>query len=144
MANALGNLTSRALTLSRRHAPWRTDAAPNIGRPLREQAAALPAAVDAALATYDFRTACRAITALAEAGNRFIETEAPWQLARAAADGDAAAAARFEGVIDAILTACRVAADELTPFIPEGAARLRIQLRSSETKPVPAFPRITE
>jgi methionyl-tRNA synthetase len=115
---------------------------PDIGAGLRAQAAALPTAVDAALAEYDLRGACRAITALAEAGNRFIEAEAPWRLAKAAADGDAVAAARFTGVIEATLSACRVAAEELAPFVPHGAARLLAQLGPGAAEPVPAFPRI--
>jgi methionyl-tRNA synthetase len=136
LANTLGNLVSRALTLSRRDAAWRTATTTgDVGEALRAQAAALAAAVDDALARYDFRSACAAIVALAEAGNRFIETEAPWQLARKAEAGDDDAAQRFEAVIDAVLTACRVAADELRPFLPDGAARLVAQS-------APAFPRI--
>jgi hypothetical protein len=52
--------------------------------------------------------------------------------------GDTHAAQRFEAIIDTILAACRVAADELTPFIPDGAIRLATQLESSEDKPAPA------
>jgi methionyl-tRNA synthetase len=144
LANTVGNLTSRTLTLSRREAAWRTKPPADVGENLRSRAAALPAEVDAALASYDLRAACGAITALADAGNRFIEAEQPWHLAKAAADGDVTAAARFEGVIDALLTACRVAADELGPFIPDGAARLRSQLQPGTTKPTPALPRITQ
>ncbi|MBV9920993.1 MAG: class I tRNA ligase family protein, partial [Pseudonocardia sp.] len=137
LANTLGNLASRALTLSRRDAAWRTaSTTSDVGEDLRAQTAALPAAVDDALARYDFRGACAAIVALAAAGNRFIETEAPWQLARKAETGDADAAQRFEAVIDAVLTACRVAADELRPFLPDGATRL-------VAHPAPAFPRIS-
>jgi methionyl-tRNA synthetase len=144
LANALGNLAWRALTLSRREGAWRTGPAARVGEKLRTQAAALPAEVDAALAGYDFRAACAAITSLAEAGNRFIEAEEPWHLANAAAGGNIVAAERFEGVIAAVLTVCRVAADELTPFIPDGAARLGAQLGTRTVKPAPAFPRITE
>ncbi len=144
LANALGNLASRALTLSRRYAAWRTKPAAVAGEQLHAQATSLPATVDAALGSYDFRAACQAITALAEAGNRFIEAEQPWQLAKAADAGDTAAAGRFEAVIDAILTACRIAADELAPFIPDGAARLQAQLDSSAPRPSLAFPRIAE
>jgi methionyl-tRNA synthetase len=144
LANALGNLASRALTLSRREGTWRTRPAAGFGEKLRSHAAALPAEVDAALAGYDFRAACAAITSLAEAGNRFIEAEGPWHLAKAAAAGDDVAAERFEGVIAAVLAVCRVAADEVTPFAPRGAARLSAQLGTSTAKPAPAFPRITE
>src|SRR5882757_4446587 len=143
LANTLGNLAARALTLSRRDAAWRTAATTDVGDDLLRQSAGLPAAVDQALARYDFRTACEAIAALAEAGNRFIEDETPWHLAKTADAGDTYAAQRFEAVIDTILAACRVAADELVPFIPNGATRLAAQLESHQTKPAPAFPRIT-
>jgi methionyl-tRNA synthetase len=141
LANTLGNLASRALTLSHRDATWRT-ASSGAGQDLREQTAALRGVVDHAVEGYDFRAACEAIIALAESGNRFIEAEAPWLLAKAAEAGDADAAQRFEAVIGAVLSACRVAAAELVPFTPDGAARLSAQLASTETKPGPAFPRI--
>ncbi len=141
LANTLGNLAARTLTLSRRHRARRAATTVGVGADLRAQTAALPTAVDHALARYDFRSACAAIVALAEAGNRFIEAEAPWQLVTRAEAGDGRAAERFAAVIDAVLTACRVAADELGPFLPEGAARLAAQLASRETRPAPAFPR---
>jgi len=145
LANALGNLAPRVLTLSRRPAARRITATVAVGDELHQQAAALPAVVDHALARYDFRAACEAIIALAEAGNRFIEAETPWQLAKAADAGDTHAAQRFEAVLDTILAVCRVAADELTPLVPEGAARLAAQLNLNEAnKHASAFPRITE
>jgi methionyl-tRNA synthetase len=98
--------------------------------------------VDRALARYDFRSACEAIIALADAGNRFIEAEAPWRPARAADAGDTHVAERFEAVVDAVLAVCRIAADELTPFVPDGAARLAAQLGPTGVQPAPAFPRI--
>jgi methionyl-tRNA synthetase len=107
---------------------YRCHAATGVGYDLREQTSALHAAVDQALARYDFRTASEAIIGLAECGNQFIEAEAPWHLAKAADAGDTHAAQRFEAVIDTILAACRVAADELTPFIPDGAIQLAAQL----------------
>ena len=59
--------------------------------------------------------------------------------------GDTHAAQRFEAVLDTILAVCRVAADELTPLVPEGAARLAAQLNLNEAnKHASAFPRITE
>ncbi|QTE29440.1 methionine--tRNA ligase [Pengzhenrongella sicca] len=142
LANCLGNLASRTLTLSARDRAWHRPATTRVGASLRAAAAALPAIVDGALARFDFRAACEAIAGLAEAGNRFIESEAPWRLATAADAGDLAAAARFEAVIDALLDLCRVAAAELEPFVPDGSARLADQLAAAVTKPTPAFPRI--
>src|SRR4051794_4304288 len=46
LANALGNLASRALTLSRREGAWRIRPAAGVGEKVRAQAAALPAEVD--------------------------------------------------------------------------------------------------
>ncbi len=142
LANALGNLASRTLTLSRRNRNWHPTPAPSVGEELLAKAEALPASVDAALARYDFRAACEAIAGLAEEGNKFIEDEAPWRLAKAADAGDAEAAAKFEAVIGVLLHICRVAAGELEPFVPDGSARLTDQLDASEGTPTPAFPRI--
>jgi methionyl-tRNA synthetase len=144
LANTLGNLASRVLALARRVAHWRTATrTTDVGADLRARTAALPTAVDDAVARYDFRDACAAIVALAEAGNRFIETEVPWQLAREADAGDVYAARRFEAVIDAVLGACRVAAAELRPFLPDGATRLAAGLTPGAVQPAPAFPRIS-
>ena len=143
LANSLGNLTSRTLTLaarSPRH--WAPPAAAGVGDDLRAEAAALPPAIDAALARYDFRTACQLIAGLAESGNRFIEAEAPWHLAKAADAGDAAAAARFAAVIDTLLTTCTAAAHELEPFVPQGSTRLARELSATGRKPTAVFPRI--
>ncbi|ACZ22950.1 methionyl-tRNA synthetase [Sanguibacter keddieii DSM 10542] len=142
LANGLGNLVSRTLTLARRDRSWSAPPTAEVGVEVRAAARALPDAVDAALARYDLRSACEAITGLVEHGNRFIEGEAPWRLARAADAGDLEAAARFEGVVDALVELCRVATHELEPFVPEGAARLVAQLDAGVGRPVPAFPRI--
>ncbi|MGZ4533584.1 MAG: class I tRNA ligase family protein, partial [Mycobacteriaceae bacterium] len=143
LANSLGNLASRTLTLAARDRAWHPELAANVGLDLRDHAARLPAVVDASLARYDFRAACVAIAGLAEAGNRFIESEAPWRLAKAADASDEDAAARFEAVIDTLLDVCRTAALELEPFVPDGSARLITQLTGTADKPAAAFPRIT-
>lgn len=142
LANGLGNLVSRTLTLARRDRSWSAPLSPGVGGEIRAAARAVPDAVDAALARYDLRSACEAITGLVEQGNRFIEGEAPWRLARAADAGDPEAAARFEGVVGALVELCRVATLELAPFVPDGAARLVAQLDAGVGRPVPAFPRI--
>jgi methionyl-tRNA synthetase len=142
LANSLGNLASRTLTLARRTHTGRPGSRPAVGEELVDLAARLPSAVDGALDRYDFRAACEAIVGVAEAGNRFIEAEQPWLLARSADAGDADAVARFGAVIDALLNACRVAALELGPFAPDGAARLIEQLDRPSDRQASAFPRI--
>lgn len=142
LANSLGNLASRTLTLARRDRTWRSFPAAGVADALLEAAAALPDTVDSALARHDFRAACQAIAALAEAGNRFIEAEAPWHLATTADAGDDNAASRFEAIIGVLLELCRMAADELEPFVPEGSARLTEQLAHWGRQLTRSFPRL--
>jgi methionyl-tRNA synthetase len=142
LANTIGNLASRTLTLARRAAPWRTPALLG-GEQLGLGATALPDVVGTALDRYDFRTATRGIVDLAAAANRLLEAEAPWTLARAADQGDARAAARFEAVIGSILPACTAIAEALSPLTPAGAQRLRNQLGQEDGRPTAAFPRLS-
>lgn len=141
LANSVGNLASRTLALAGRSRSWAFEHRAGVGEELRARASALAATVDQQLDRYDVRAACKAVVALAEAGNRFIESEAPWHLATAADQGDPEAAGRFEAVIGALLSVCRTAACELEPFVPSGSARLVEQLASSGAR-THAFPRI--
>ena len=56
---------------------------------LRETIERTPEAVRSALARFDFRAAAAAVFEIVEQANRYVETAAPWHLARAerAADG---------------------------------------------------------
>jgi methionyl-tRNA synthetase len=118
LANGVGNLVNRTLTLARRHG-----IAPAAVEP------GLADRVDAALARADFRAATDAVWAEVDRGNRLIEARQPWKSADPAP------------VLAELLGLCRVLADELRPFIPSGAERLRAQLRS-ERPPRPVFPRL--
>ena len=64
-------------------------------------------------------------------------------LAKAAEAGDAGAGERFDVVIATLLHLCRTVADELEPFVPDGAERLHVQLAAVGSRPEPAFPRLT-
>ena len=66
--------------------------------------------------------------------------------------GDADAGGRLDEVLARLVEACRVVAVELSPFVPDGAARLREQLGSPQGTeaagpdrvgtPTPVFPRL--
>jgi methionyl-tRNA synthetase len=56
--------------------------------------------------------------------NRFVDAERPWELAKAARDGDAAAAARLDGVLGDLLETCRLVALYAAPVMPRVAARV--------------------
>jgi methionyl-tRNA synthetase len=119
LANGVGNLVNRTLSLVRKTGARETP----VGH-------GLPAAIDRALAAFDIRAATEAITAAVAEANRYVEAERPWQLA-----GD-----RRDTVLATLAGTCRLLARELSPFLPEGAARIAAQLDAGTPRPV--FPRL--
>lgn len=145
LANGLGNLVNRTVTLVRKFRDGRVD----LGAPIPadidiiDAARQLPAEIDRHLGVFDFRAATGVIRSVVAAGNRLVEAERPWELARRERGGDAAAAARLDAVLRSLVQACRSVATELTPFLSCGAERLRGRLGTgNETgRPGSAFPR---
>jgi methionyl-tRNA synthetase len=119
LANGIGNLANRTLTLAHRSGGVRPAAG----------ASDLPDRVDAALRTGDFRAATAALSAEADRGNRLLEAAQPWKLADP------------RPVLAEVLGICRTLADELRTFLPSGAERLRTQL-CADGPPRPVFPRL--
>lgn len=104
----------------------------------------LPARIDQALDGFDFRAATDAVCDVVDHANRLVDDEQPWHLARTERAGDTTASTRLDGVLAALVHACRVLANELPPFIPHGARRLYEQLGDDGThvgRAVPVFPR---
>ncbi|MEU4158384.1 methionine--tRNA ligase [Actinoplanes sp. NPDC026670] len=134
LANGLGNLVNRTLALAWKHRAGRVPEGVPTGA-LGAACDRLPALVDRALHDFDFRAATEAIWAVVDEGNRFVEAERPW---------DPAAADRLDAVLGALITACRLVATELAPFLPDGAARLHARLLTGDrvARPSPAFPRL--
>ncbi|PZF81675.1 methionine--tRNA ligase [Jiangella anatolica] len=132
LANGLGNLVQRTLTLVHRRADG-VVGPPPAGTELAAAVEALPAAVDRAVDGYDLRAATGALLAVTDLANRTIEAERPWER-RPGADA----------VLPGLVHACRVVAAELEPFLPGGAARLRAQLSEGERvgDPEPSFRRL--
>ena len=148
LANGLGNLQHRTLTLVRRYRRGRI-ASPGGARPFGTELAgacqALPRLIDDALARFDFRAATAAIWSVVQAGNRLIETERPWELARRENQEDHAAAGRLDELLCVLAGTCRVLATELRPFLPAGSATLSGQFRTDGGvigPPAPVFARL--
>jgi methionyl-tRNA synthetase len=137
LANGLGNLVQRTLTLVHRLRDGAVGA-PEQGE-LTAAADALPAVVDRAIDGFDLRTAAGALVAVVDLGNRTIEAERPWEAGRRDLP-------RTDAVLAGLVHACRVVAGELTPFLPGGAARLEAQLGAVGDprvgRPEPAFGRL--
>jgi len=112
LADRLGNLVQRCVKLTGGRVPIPIET-PDASE-LRARAEQLPARVDAALEEFLFDDAASAIIELLDAANRVLERAEPWRVRRT----DPAAAA---GSVYAPLEAARVAAGELSPFVPEVA-----------------------
>ena len=146
LADRLGNLVQRTLALVEQLGasdragaggeiraasivvPVSRDTAESLA--LRAIAEALPARVDVALAAFLPDEAASAIVELLDAANRYLETVAPWKLART--DREAALSALY-----APLEAARFAAGELAPFVP-GVSRV-IAARLGDASLVPVW-----
>jgi methionyl-tRNA synthetase len=128
LANGLGNLVNRVVTLAHRFRNGRIVPAAPLAA-----VATLPARIDAALARFDFRAATGALLDVVAEANQFVEHTRPWTLT----------GAELDRVLGAVVCTCRTLAAELGPFLPDGAARLHTQLGDAGTvsPPTPVFPR---
>jgi methionyl-tRNA synthetase len=148
LANGVGNLQQRTLTLVHRYRQGRLAGPASAVPPGTELAGAcrgLPQLIDQALARFDFRAATGAICSAVQAGNRLVEAQRPWELARREEQGDDTAATRLDGLLDVLAETCHVLATELQPFIPAGASVLSSQFRTHRGRiapPAPVFARL--
>ena len=155
LANDLGNLVSRAVTLVHRYRQGevpRAGASPGAparhspaGRALAEARHQVPQRAAAALAAFDFRGATAAIWEVVEEANRYVERAEPWRLARAERDGDVAAGARLDESLALLIGTCAQLGRELAPFLPGLAARIQAACDDSAgSLPAaqPLFPRL--
>jgi methionyl-tRNA synthetase len=142
LANGLGNLVNRVVTMIHRyrdgHVPATTPNAP--GAAALEQAIRnAPGLVADALEDFDFRRATRAVWQIADEANRYVNRARPWDLAKA---GDRA---ELEAVLSVLLLACRAIGTHLAPFLPDAAARINRQCAPGGTgllpSPAPLLPR---
>jgi methionyl-tRNA synthetase len=133
LANDLGNLVNRALSMIERYAHGKIPAAAAVGcavedEPLRQAAMGLSALVDEAMARLDYSTALEAIMRVVTQANQYIEVAAPWKLAKQA-DG----ARRLQTVLNILAEVIRVASLALEPFMPSVAEAMWQQLGCGRT-----------
>ena len=110
----------------------------------------------AALEQFDFRQATGAVWAIADEANRFVNRVRPWDLAKAERDGDAGAlggsgsfgslgslgslgaGALLDAALRTLLDACQTLGRELSPFLPDAAARIAAQCTPGQDGRLPA------
>jgi methionyl-tRNA synthetase len=140
LANDLGNLLNRTLTLIERFAggkipaPVAAHTAPT-DRSLQEKASSLPGTVlDLCLTDVALNKALESIWEVVQAGNQYIDKSAPWTLAKKPEDRE-----RLQTVLYHAAETLRFLACVLDPFMPESAGEMKRQLGVSADASKPFF-----
>ncbi len=136
LANALGNVTNRIVTLVHRYFDGEV---PNAVDPLSE-VKDLEERVVRAIADFQLREAAHLIIEAVTSLNRHLETTQPWRAAK-----QASARAELESLLGLQLATARCIATAAAPIVPALAARLSHQLGDGTAKlpdPQPVFARI--
>lgn len=128
LANDLGNLLNRTISMIQRYRGGRVPALSDAAPGLADQAAGLFSRIDDAMTDYDPQAALGAIWELVVRANRYVEEMAPWSLAKAERGGDSEAARKLDATLANLAEALRIVANALQPFLPETAVRLASQL----------------
>ncbi len=154
LANSLGNLLNRSLSMSHRYRDGMLRKGETEG-PLRGQASAAVTAYQQELDGYQVHAALNAVLEFATACNTYVEMTAPWKLAK-----DPERAATLDHVLYELTESLRIIAILISPVLPNAALAIFAQLNwqgemsfaAAEWgmlpdghqlgKPVPVFPRI--
>ena len=132
LANDFGNLVQRATTLAERYRSDRGDvrANPDLAEgALTDQAADLSRRVAAAFDGLALTDAAAAVGEFVTRVNRYIDTTAPWALARSGDTG------RLALVLDYVVEAARVAAWHYAPILPRTAGEAHRRLAGAPPTP---------
>ena len=120
LANGLGNLVNRSLSMLQR---YRAGVIPARHDELAPDAAQAAADTVAHLRANELQQALHSIWTLVTRANQYVDQTAPFKLAK-----DPAQAARLDEVLYNLVESCRVLAVLLHPFIPGTAAKIYAQL----------------
>jgi methionyl-tRNA synthetase len=127
LANGLGNLASRTLTMIHQYrqgvVPAGDDAA--VGALARQTITA----VEAAFGRFEFAKGLEAVWGLISAVDKFIVEHAPWKLAR---QSDEASVAQLNDTLYTAAEALRIATVLLSPVLPLSAPKIWAQLGMNE------------
>jgi methionyl-tRNA synthetase len=126
LANDFGNLVNRTVSMANRYLGGERPS-PNLATletVWTERLAAYQAALDRCL----LHEALAELWEFVGAANRLVDAEKPWELAKAAKAGDAAAEERLRGVLGDLVEACRLLGLAAAPYLPATAPRILAQL----------------
>lgn len=120
LANGLGNLVNRSLSMLKR---YRQGIVPARSDELAGEAARVVADTRSSLENHRLQAALLAIWSLITRANQYVDQTAPFKLAK-----DPAQAARLDEVLYNLAETCRVLAVLLWPFLPGTATKIYAQL----------------
>jgi methionyl-tRNA synthetase len=120
LANGLGNLVNRSLSMLKR---YRNGVVPVASTELKGDAEKLTASVRQQLLDNQLQDALQSIWALVTRANQYVDQTAPFKLAK-----DPGQAARLDEVLYNLAEVCRILAVLLWPFLPGTAEKLNAQL----------------
>jgi methionyl-tRNA synthetase len=120
LANGLGNLVNRSLSMLKR---YRNGVLPAPSNELKPDAEKVIAETRSLLEQNQLQGALQAIWSLVTRANQYVEQTAPFKLAK-----DPAQAQRLDEVLYNLAESCRILAVLLWPFLPGTAAKIYAQL----------------
>jgi methionyl-tRNA synthetase len=120
LANGLGNLVNRSLSMLKR---YRNGVLPAISNELAADAAKAADETRALLKQNQLQAALQSIWGLVNRANKYVDETAPFKLAK-----DPAQAQRLDEVLYNLVESCRVLAILLNPFLPGTSAKIYAQL----------------
>ncbi len=129
LANDIGNLLNRSLAMLHKYRDGRLGRAAtghDADRALIADVEAMQRDVGEALRVQAFHTALERISAVVRHGNRYVEDNAPWQLAKS---NDAE---RLDTVLYNLVETLRLVALQLLPFMPGKAGAMLAQIMGEQ------------
>jgi methionyl-tRNA synthetase len=125
LANGLGNLVNRSLSMLKR---YRNGIVPSPSNELSADAAKAADETRALLKQNQLQAALQSIWSLVNRANKYVDETAPFKLAK-----DPAQAQRLDEVLYNLAETCRVLAVLLRPFLPGTSLKIYAQLGLSES-----------
>ena len=120
LANGLGNLVNRSLSMLKR---YRNGAVPKPASELAPEAEKVIAETRALLEQNQLQAALQSIWSLVSRANQYVDHTAPFKLAK-----DPSKAERLDEVLYNLAEVCRLIAVLLWPFLPGTASKIYAQL----------------
>jgi methionyl-tRNA synthetase len=120
LANGLGNLVNRSLSMLKR---YRNGVVPKVSNELAPDAEKVVADTRALLDQNQLQAALQSIWSLVTRANQYVDHTAPFKLAK-----DPSKAERLDEVLYNLAEVCRILAVLLWPFLPGTASKINAQL----------------